>query len=1064
MKKYLLFVFTILVVLFTLTSCDTTPIQKDYHNFELKYDEHSHFDLCECGKKENEEAHYFSDAIIVVSYPTCTTEGIEEYTCVFCKYKEQRTIPALGHKYSDWEVVADPTCITKGQAKRVCTVCGVEEFKDIDYAAHNSTPYTDVTADCTHEGHIGGSYCSICKDELEPSTIIEKTPHAFGEWETTITPDCIHKGQAKRICSNCNYEDYKELDYTDHTPVSYTDEPSTCTKEGHTGGTYCSVCHEELTSKTVLNKTPHNYGDWETTIEADCTHKGQEKRVCQDCGYEDYRDIEIKPHTLVANDEVEATCTHTGLTGGSHCSVCNLEITPSTVVDKTDHNYSDWDTTIAADCTHKGQEKRTCSNCNHEDYRDIDIQPHTSTPYTDIEADCTHEGHIGGTYCSVCNQELTPYTVIDKTAHSFGNWETTIEADCIHKGQEKRVCSVCSHEEYQEVDFGNHTETPYTDVAATCEHEGHTGGTYCSVCHETLTPYTVIGKTAHTYGEWITTQPATCISQGQAKRECEVCGHTDYKYLDMIEHTPTPGTAKASTCIAHGHTEGSYCSFCNAELEAPTELPLSDHNYSIETVTKEATLTSDGVLTHTCSVCGDSYTTKIDRLPITWNIWYKSLRSDTFTNKYLEMYYEDHVYHHTLDITIAKKDLLTYAKIYDYDTGKEHEYYCVGDEVVETNINGYRHRRYDDYYDPFIQYFGIIVENGIYFSADAYDDVEWQEDGKYYLAQNINIRNHRGDEENATVAIKINDASQCEMYAYSSDNYVINITKISDCPSITMPKATHHHVIDGKCEYCKKEFTTYTYKTPNNYYTFNFNIDNLTNELDYEYSVNYVNVNDINILTPTYYDNGTIKRITTLYYSGSSPKISKTVKSYTVDSNYVLTVTYTDYSTDRIQLLNDDTAIQVSSSAPSSMHFEGNYIGKSFDVVLSNKTIRYYIKSETELEVSEYKEVDLYVMNNKVYTDLHSRILDKLFGQLRISTSDGKKHDGSNGTIYFKLNSNLSLDIYYDGLGMSPFSVITFQNITGTYTNNIEDYYIYFMADNENYVLHYNGNIEITKQ
>ena len=49
----------------------------------------------------------------------------------------------------------------------------------------------------------------------------------------------------------------------------------------------------------------------------------------------------------------------------------------------------------------------------------------------------------------------------------------------------------------------------------------------------------------------------------------------------MIDHTPTPGVKVESTCITHGHTEGSYCSFCNAELVAPTELPLGDHNYSI---------------------------------------------------------------------------------------------------------------------------------------------------------------------------------------------------------------------------------------------------------------------------------------------------------------------------------------------------------------------------------------------------------------------------------------------------------------------------------------------------
>ena len=224
MKK-LLYIIPVFLLLFTLTACfDTMAYEKDIHDFHLAYDEYSHYDLCECGQKENEEAHIFSDAIVVISEPTCTTEGIKEYTCIVCEYKEQRKTPALGHTYSDWEVVTAPTCISKGQSKRVCTVCGLEEFKDIDYAAHTPTPYTDVAADCTHEGHVGGSYCSICKEELEPSTVTQKTPHTFGEWETTITPDCIHKGQAKRVCSNCNYEEYKELDYTNHKSTPYEDK------------------------------------------------------------------------------------------------------------------------------------------------------------------------------------------------------------------------------------------------------------------------------------------------------------------------------------------------------------------------------------------------------------------------------------------------------------------------------------------------------------------------------------------------------------------------------------------------------------------------------------------------------------------------------------------------------------------------------------------------------------------------------------------------------------------------------------------------------------------------
>ena len=55
--------------------------------------------------------------------------------------------------------------------------------------------------------------------------------------------------------------------------------------------------------------------------------------------------------------------------------------------------------------------------------------------------------------------------------------------------------------------------------------------------------------------------------------------------------------------------------------------------------------------------------------------------------------------------------------------------------------------------------------------------------------------------------------------------------------------------------------------------------------------------------------------------------------------------------------------------------------------------------------------------------------------------------------------------IYYEGLSdsMKAFSVVTFQGIYGKYTSYGSDFYIYFMGDNQNYKLHYTGNVEITK-
>ena len=131
---------------------------------------------------------------------------------------------------------------------------------------------------------------------------------------------------------------------------------------------------------------------------------------------------------------------------------------------------------------------------------------------------------------------------------------------------------------------------------------------------------------------------------------------------------------------------------------------------------------------------------------------------------------------------------------------------------------------------------------------------------------------------------------------------------------------------------------------------------------------------------------------------------------------------------------------------------------------LSTETIRYHITSTTSVERLDCKEINLYNIQNKNYIDYDTRNLESLFGKTLLSYSDGKKHNGTTGQIYFRLDSNLNLQIDYDYNDNPAFSVITFKNIEGYYNPSTgSDFTIYFMADNNNYKLRYNGNIEITK-
>ncbi len=93
-------------------------------------------------------------------------------------------------------------------------------------------------------------------------------------------------------------------------------------------------------------------------------------------------------HTVVTDAAVAPTCIQTGLTEGSHCSVCDEIIAAQEIVDMIEH-----------------------------------------TPVTDeaVAPTCTQTGLTEGSHCSVCSTVLVEQTEVDMIEHSF----------------EAGVCSVC---------------------------------------------------------------------------------------------------------------------------------------------------------------------------------------------------------------------------------------------------------------------------------------------------------------------------------------------------------------------------------------------------------------------------------------------------------------------------------------------------------------------------------------------------------------------------------------------------------------------------------------------
>ena len=164
---------------------------------------------------------------------------------------------------------------------------------------------------------------------------------------------------------------------------------------------------------------------------------------------------------------------------------------------------------------------------------------------------------------------------------------------------------------------------------------------HASTCGHDITE----GKTAHTFGGWITTKEATCTENGERKTTCTICGYEKTEVTDKAEHTFGDWTVtKAATEEAEGSRERS-CSVCEytateaieklahthkfasewtsnetyhwhaATCEHATEVSgKAEHSFGEWTVTKEATEEAEGTKESSCTVCGYKATEAIEKL------------------------------------------------------------------------------------------------------------------------------------------------------------------------------------------------------------------------------------------------------------------------------------------------------------------------------------------------------------------------------------------------------------------------------------------------------------------
>lgn len=140
--------------------------------------------------------------------------------CARCGEKWSHTISALGHYWTEAEIVQDATCEMSGTSKDVCENCGKELLHEIKPKGHNWKNIKIIKkATCTQEGKAD----AVCRDcGKEGTRTLKKLAHTYSEW--TIVKQATEKVKGKRsaVCDVCGKKTTEAFDYVPGDIAIYT--------------------------------------------------------------------------------------------------------------------------------------------------------------------------------------------------------------------------------------------------------------------------------------------------------------------------------------------------------------------------------------------------------------------------------------------------------------------------------------------------------------------------------------------------------------------------------------------------------------------------------------------------------------------------------------------------------------------------------------------------------------------------------------------------------------------------------------------------------------------------
>jgi len=582
---------------------ETAPATGE-HNLELvkteeatcEYPAYYWYECTECdyGKNYEDPTGALADHIPETDDGNCTT-------AVLCSVCDEVIVEANAeHNY---EVVkTEPaTCEYPAYFWYECSECDWEKNgEDPTGALADHIPETD-DGNCTT-----AVLCSVC-DEV----IVEANAEHNLELVKTQAADCQYPAYYWYECTECDYG----KNYEDPTGALGD-------HVNNDGDKNCDVCGEKL----VIDCDHEGKGTYTFTVEANCSNEGYVEVYCANC------------EEVISKEILEKNDRHLFYNGV--CMLCGGAEEDLTCDHEGKGTYT---FTVEANCSNEGVVEVYCSGCadlisseilekndNHFFYNGVcllcgetDECKHDYVLVKEEAATCEYPAYFWYE-CSICGNELNYEDKTGALAEHTYEVVKSEPATCQYPAYYWYECSVCGEEmNREEGEVGDHDYEVVKSEPATCQYPAYYWYE-CSVCGEEMNREE--GEVGDHDYEVVKSEPATCQYPAYYWYECSVCGEEMNREEGEIgEHAYEVVKSEPATCQYPAYYWYE-CSVCGEEMNREEgEADASAHKWNDGEVTTEPTVDAEGVMTFTCTECGETKTESIDKLEDTHTHDYESV-------------------------------------------------------------------------------------------------------------------------------------------------------------------------------------------------------------------------------------------------------------------------------------------------------------------------------------------------------------------------------------------------------------------------------------------------------